>query len=59
MLLLFQILPPNLVSIFDPRELELVLAGTAEIDIQDWKKNTEYRSGKPLKFIHHFVRCVA
>ena len=36
----------RLVSIFDARELELVIAGTAEIDIVDWRKHTEYRSGK-------------
>ena len=34
-----------MISIFDDRELELVLAGTADIDIKDWRKNTEYRSG--------------
>lgn len=37
---------PRLVSVFDARELELVIAGTAEIDLADWRKNTEYRSGK-------------
>ena len=36
----------RLVSIFDARELELVIAGTAEIDIVDWRKHTEYRSGR-------------
>ena len=36
----------RLVSIFDASELELVIAGTAEIDAVDWRKNTEYRSGK-------------
>ena len=30
---------------FDASELELVIAGTAEIDAVDWRKNTEYRSG--------------
>ena len=34
-----------MISIFDDRELELVIAGTADIDIKDWRKNTEYRSG--------------
>ena len=36
---------PRLLAIFDARELELVLAGTMEIDIVDWRRNTEYRSG--------------
>ena len=37
-----------MISIFDDRELELVLAGTADIDIKDWRKNTEYRSGESV-----------
>ena len=36
----------RLVSVFDARELELVIAGTAEIDVMDWRKNTEYRGGR-------------
>ena len=40
-----EVLDSRIVSIFDARELELVIAGTVEIDINDWRKNTEYRSG--------------
>ncbi|XP_070210809.1 E3 ubiquitin-protein ligase HECW2-like isoform X3 [Littorina saxatilis] len=40
-----EVLDSRLVSIFDARELELVLAGTVEIDIADWRSNTDYRSG--------------
>ncbi len=36
---------PRLLAAFDARELELVIAGTAEIDVADWRRNTEYRSG--------------
>lgn len=36
----------RLVSVFDARELELVIAGTAEIDLADWRNNTEYRGGR-------------
>ena len=36
---------PRLLAVFDARELELVIAGTAEIDVADWRRNTEYRSG--------------
>lgn len=35
----------RLVSVFDARELELVIAGTVEIDLGDWRSNTEYRGG--------------
>ena len=40
-----EVVDARLVSIFDASELELVIAGTAEIDAVDWRKNTEYRSG--------------
>ena len=30
-----------LLSVFDFQELELLLCGLPEIDIEDWKKNTE------------------
>ncbi|KAK2710251.1 hypothetical protein QYM36_013786 [Artemia franciscana] len=40
-----EVVDSRLASIFDARELELVLAGTVEIDVADWRRNTEYRSG--------------
>lgn len=41
----FQILDSKLMSRFDAHELELVIAGSVEIDIQDWRMNTVYKSG--------------
>ncbi|KAH8356204.1 hypothetical protein KR200_006948 [Drosophila serrata] len=41
----YEVVDSRLVSVFDARELELVIAGTAEIDTNDWRLNTEYRSG--------------
>lgn len=41
----WQVVDVRLVSVFDARELELVIAGTAEIDLADWRNNTEYRGG--------------
>lgn len=41
-----QVVDSRLVSVFDARELELVIAGTAEIDLNDWRSNTEYRGGE-------------
>ncbi|XP_072431786.1 E3 ubiquitin-protein ligase HECW1-like isoform X1 [Chiloscyllium punctatum] len=41
----YEVVDSRLVSVFDARELELVIAGTAEIDQNDWRNNTEYRSG--------------
>lgn len=48
----YEVIDPRLVGVFDARELELVIAGTLEIDVTDWRKNTEYRSGE-------FVLCFA
>ncbi|XP_052004538.1 E3 ubiquitin-protein ligase HECW2-like [Xyrauchen texanus] len=41
----YEVVDVRLVSVFDARELELVIAGTAEIDLSDWRTNTEYRGG--------------
>ena len=41
-----KVLDSRIVSIFDARELELVIAGTVEIDTIDWRRFTEYRSGE-------------
>ncbi|XP_046704399.1 E3 ubiquitin-protein ligase HECW1 isoform X5 [Silurus meridionalis] len=41
----YEVIDSRLVSVFDARELELVIAGTAEIDLNDWRSNTEYRGG--------------
>ena len=43
---IFKVLDPKIVSKFDAHELELVIAGTLEIDVADWRRNTEYRSGR-------------
>ncbi|XP_037309447.2 E3 ubiquitin-protein ligase HACE1 isoform X3 [Pungitius pungitius] len=36
---------PSLIQLFDEYELELLLSGMPEIDVQDWCRNTEYTSG--------------
>ncbi|CAF1361804.1 unnamed protein product [Adineta ricciae] len=40
-------------SMFDARELELALCGTMEIDLNDWRANTEYRGGYHSQ--HHVI----
>ena len=30
-------------NVFDERELELLIGGIADIDVDDWKKHTDYR----------------
>ena len=41
----YEVIDPRCISIFDARELELVISGTLEIDVSDWRRNSEYRSG--------------
>ncbi|KAJ1750642.1 hypothetical protein LPJ78_002834 [Coemansia sp. RSA 989] len=38
-----ELIPEDLVQVFDERELELLIGGLAEIDLNDWKKHTDYR----------------
>eukprot|EP01061_Rhynchopus_euleeides_P025700 TRINITY_DN4174_c0_g1_i2.p1 TRINITY_DN4174_c0_g1~~TRINITY_DN4174_c0_g1_i2.p1 ORF type:complete len:1013 (+),score=509.00 TRINITY_DN4174_c0_g1_i2:269-3040(+) len=38
----FDIIPRHLIKIFSPEELELLICGTPDIDIADWKANTDY-----------------
>lgn len=38
-----ELIPEDLVNVFDERELELLIGGIAEIDVEDWKKHTDYR----------------
>ena len=44
----YEVIDPRFLTIFDARELELVIAGTMEIDMADWRRNTEYRLVKLL-----------
>ena len=39
-----EIIPPDLISIFTEQELELLISGLPEIDVDDWKANTEYHN---------------
>lgn len=38
-----ELIPADLVNVFDERELELLIGGIADIDVEDWKKHTDYR----------------
>lgn len=38
------IIPAELVAIFDEQELELLISGLPEIDVDDWKANTDYHN---------------
>lgn len=38
------IIPAGLISIFNEQELELLISGLPDIDVDDWKSNTEYHN---------------
>ncbi|KEQ69691.1 hypothetical protein M436DRAFT_55096 [Aureobasidium namibiae CBS 147.97] len=39
-----EIIPAELVSIFNEQELELLISGLPDIDVDDWKNNAEYHN---------------
>jgi E3 ubiquitin-protein ligase HUWE1 len=41
------IIPAELISIFNEQELELLISGLPDIDVDDWKANTEYHNYTP------------
>ena len=38
----YDLIPPELISMFNERELELLISGLPDIDMDDWQRNTEY-----------------
>lgn len=40
-----EVIPASLIQIFNEQELELLISGLPDIDIDDWKNNTEYQGG--------------
>lgn len=40
-----EFIPQNLLAIFDPNELELLMCGLQTIDVKDWKDHTVYKGG--------------
>ncbi|KAI4162533.1 MAG: hypothetical protein LQ342_003764 [Letrouitia transgressa] len=54
-----ELIPPDLVNVFDERELELLIGGIADIDVDDWKKHTDYRGYEETSpVIQHFWNCI-
>lgn len=54
-----ELIPQELVNVFDERELELLIGGIAEIDVDDWKKHTDYRGySESDQVIQWFWQCV-
>lgn len=54
-----ELIPQELVNVFDERELELLIGGLAEIDVEDWKKHTDYRGYQESdQVIQWFWQCI-
>ncbi|KAK9466030.1 hypothetical protein V1512DRAFT_31791 [Lipomyces arxii] len=43
----YDIVPRDFVSIFDEQELELLISGLPDIDVDDWRNNTVYQNYTP------------
>lgn len=55
----YDIVAPDLVSIFDEGELELLISGMPDVDVDDWKANTDYQTYNASSFqIQWFWRAV-
>ena len=54
------VIPAPLIQIFNEQELELLISGLPDIDIDDWKNNTEYvgysTSSAPIQWFWRAVR---
>jgi len=56
---LLELIPRDLINVFDERELELLIGGMAEIDMDDWTKFTDYRGyEKTDQVIEWFWQCI-
>ncbi|KAK9462024.1 uncharacterized protein V1516DRAFT_701414 [Lipomyces oligophaga] len=43
----YDIVPKDLISIFNEQELELLISGLPDIDVDDWRNNTTYQNYSP------------
>ncbi|KAJ3075434.1 hypothetical protein HDU98_008172 [Podochytrium sp. JEL0797] len=54
-----EIVPKDMITVFNPQELELLIGGLAEVDMEDWQKNTDYRGyTENDETVKMFWRCV-
>ncbi|KAF9246583.1 hypothetical protein BU15DRAFT_85326 [Melanogaster broomeanus] len=54
-----ELIPQELVTVFDERELELLIGGMSEIDVDDWTKHTDYRGYEMNdEVIQWFWKCI-
>ncbi len=54
-----ELIPQDLINVFDERELELLIGGMSEIDVDDWKRWTDYRGfTESDEVVQWFWQCV-
>ncbi|OCH95191.1 HECT-domain-containing protein [Obba rivulosa] len=54
-----ELIPQDLINVFDERELELLIGGMSEIDVDDWAKFTDYRGYEVNdEVVQWFWKCV-
>ncbi|KAH7910826.1 hypothetical protein BJ138DRAFT_1152053 [Hygrophoropsis aurantiaca] len=54
-----EVIPQDLINVFDERELELLIGGMADIDTDDWILYTDYRGyTKTDQVIEWFWQCI-
>ncbi|KAH7930858.1 ubiquitin-protein ligase [Leucogyrophana mollusca] len=54
-----ELIPQDLITVFDERELELLIGGMSEIDVDDWTKHTDYRGYEMNdEVIQWFWQCI-
>nr|XP_045016966.1 E3 ubiquitin-protein ligase NEDD4 isoform X3 [Jaculus jaculus] len=41
----FELIPQDLIKIFDENELELLMCGLGDVDVSDWREHTKYKNG--------------
>jgi hypothetical protein len=54
---LYEVVPPDLLSVFDYQELELLMCGIPDIDVGDWMRHTEYLAEYHQHGARHKVGC--
>ncbi|KAJ8343542.1 hypothetical protein SKAU_G00308710 [Synaphobranchus kaupii] len=41
----YELIPLDVIKIFDENELELLMCGLGDVDVNDWRENTKYKNG--------------
>lgn len=54
----YDIIPKRLISIFNEQELELLISGLPNVDIEDLKANTEYHKYTATSLQVYFVYVI-